>query len=70
MKLYLEAKELRPIGDPILPEFVRVEVTDNTESERAAIFLALKDVMSGLSCTFTRHSCGHEDSGICNTEVV
>ncbi len=46
MKIYLETQEVRPPDDPIDPEHVRIEVTENTALERVLILAALRDVMS------------------------
>ncbi len=59
MKIYYEAIE--KVKDPVEGEFVRLDVTDNTESERLDIFTGLKDVMSGIDCIFQKHTCYHEE---------
>jgi len=70
MKVYLEAEEIRPVGDIIQPEYIRLEVTSNTEAEQDAILTALKSVMAGISCIYYVHTCGHIENKTCNREVI
>ena len=68
MYLYLEALEQSVIDQP--SEFVRLDVTDKTETEQADILTALKNYMVGISCTFQKHYCRYEDNdnNPCTTE--
>ncbi len=68
MKIYLEAIE--KVKDSEEGEFIRLDVTDNTESERLDIFTGLKDVMSGIDCIFQKHECHHDENRPCLTYSV
>lgn len=68
MRTYLEALEIVAFGQDA--EFVRLDVTSKTEAERAAILVALKDVMTGITCTFSRHDCRHDTYQLCAVEEV
>jgi hypothetical protein len=60
MKLYYEAVDTSSEEEG---EFVRLDVTDYTDKERAEILAALKDLMG--DCTYYAHTCGHDEMASC-----
>lgn len=56
MKLYYEAKETSEEE----PEFIRVDITDMTDEEKADTLKAIKDVMAGKTYRLTEHTCCHD----------
>ncbi len=66
MKKYLEIGERAEPGQG-LPDFLRIEITDKTDSETAEIKKAMLDVLSG---TVKLHICGHEDRQACVFEKI
>lgn len=64
MRIYLEALETAAINTEA--EFVRADVTGMGKTEVDAVKAATKDVMSGRTYTFQRHTCRHEESGVCD----
>lgn len=69
MREYLEVVETLPEGALEEPEFIRVDITDRTEAEIAAIQADIEDIMSGRDYTLQGHSCGHDDGLPCRKEV-
>uniref|UniRef100_A0A6M3K524 Uncharacterized protein n=1 Tax=viral metagenome TaxID=1070528 RepID=A0A6M3K524_9ZZZZ len=60
MKLYYEASEVPdiPMEDS---EFIRVDITDMTDTEKTDILKAIKDVMSGKEYKLIEHTCYHDN---------
>ena len=67
-RIYLEAKEQVALGQDA--EFVRLDVTAKTQAERDAILVSLKDYMTGITTTFTSHTCNHDAGQSCSSVVV
>ena len=68
MRVYLEAIETGAgLEDE---EFVRLDVTAKSQAERDAILVSLKDYMTGVTSTFTRHTCYHLERQSCVSEPV
>lgn len=64
MRLYYEANETskEPMADT---EFIRVDITDMTDTEKADALKAIKDVMTGKTYRLTEHTCGHDEKSAC-----
>ena len=63
MKLYYEAQEILPENSTLQAEFIRTDVTDMTDFEQSAVLKTMRDVMSGINCTFQKHTCYHNGGG-------
>lgn len=61
MRLYYDASEIVSMGET--GEFIRADITDMTDSEKADTLLAIKDVMSGKEYSLTEHHCYHDGGG-------
>lgn len=65
-RIYLEGSEITPFPANEPGEFVRLDVTDNTEPERAAILAELKGIMA--NAIYSRHLCAHDIGKPCTAE--
>ena len=70
MRQYYEAREIPSDSDDVDTEFIRADITDMTDTERAEVLTAIKDVMSGVKCKFIKHDCLHDEHGACVMEEV
>lgn len=66
MRKYLEALEHRDIE----AEFVRIDVTDYSETEVAQIRVALEELMAGVAYSLRMHFCRHDDGQSCQAEKL
>ena len=62
MRIYYEAQTVEEE-----PDFVRIDVTDMNETDRADV---LSDITILMGDTVEVHYCGHEDSGDCEWEEL
>lgn len=69
MKIYYEARETIT-GEETESELIRLDVTGKTEEERAAILAQMEAVMSGITCTYHKHTCGHDEGLSCTMEAL
>lgn len=70
MRLYLEAQEQIDIDQTIVPEFIRIDVTDLTEAKQNKVKKAIEAVMRGRDYKLLRHICGHDEQKSCIVEEV
>ena len=63
MRLYYEALEILPEGTMEETEFIRIDITDMTDTEKENVLDAIKDVMSGKVYRLNEHSCYHDEGG-------
>ena len=64
MKTYIEATEVVE-GFEVIPEFIRSDITDMTDTEIQAVKDVMKDIMTGKNYILQRHFCRHDESGSC-----
>ena len=71
MRLYYEGIEVLPEDTTEEePDFVRVDITDKTESEKAEILDAIKEQFEGKKYMLQLHFCKHEEYKPCVVEVI
>ena len=70
MRQYYEAREIPSDSDDVDTEFIRADITDMTDTERAEVLTAIKDVMSGVNCRIALHNCAHDEKGACVMEEL
>ncbi|MCW3140573.1 MAG: hypothetical protein N2V72_00110 [Methanophagales archaeon] len=71
MRIYYECFELLPEGAAEEePDFVRVDITDKTESEKAEILDAIKEQFEGKKHILRLHYCKHDEHKPCEVEVI
>lgn len=70
MKQYYEAREILPVDTMETGEFIRIDITDGTDKEKASILQSIKDIMSGKKYTLKLHNCYHEDGGACEVKAL
>ena len=69
MRYYYEAHE--NVDDfEISPEFIRIDITDMTESEKDAVLADIKSIMSGKDYRLEYHQCGHDEGKSCITKDI
>ena len=66
MRQYYDAQEITEEE----PEFIRIDITDKMDSEKATILQSIKDIMIGKNYTLTLHDCYHEDGGACEVKAL
>jgi len=72
MRHYYEATEILPEGSEIEADFIRMDITDMLEAERAEVLQLIKDQFAGLTYTLISHNCYHGENppAPCNTETI
>ena len=68
MRIYYEVLEIVPVDQE--PEFIRADVTDKTEAERAVILADIKDIMTGMTYILREHTHYHEEDKACTTRPI
>ena len=65
MRTYLECLEI--VTDVVeKAEFIRIDITDMTESEIGEVKKAMNDIMKGVPYIMRRHFCGHDEKKSCS----
>jgi len=68
MRQYLECLEIETdVAEQA--EFIRIDITDMTESEIGEVKKAMNDIMKGVPYTMRRHFCGHDEGKSCSLVV-
>ena len=71
MRVYYECLELLPedtTGEE--PDFVRIDITDKSETEKKEILSAIKEQFAGKKYMLRLHYCKHEEHEPCEVEVI
>lgn len=70
MRLYYECFEILPEDTTEEPDFVRIDITDKSEAERAEILSAIKEQFKDKKYILRLHYCKHEEHEPCVVEVI
>ena len=70
MRLYYECTEVLPEDSMEEPDFVRMDITDKSEDERAEILDAIKEQFDGKKYMLQLHYCRHDEYKPCVVEVI
>ena len=70
MRLYYEAYEVLPEDSAEEPDFVRIDVTDLSESERLDALEAIREQFAGKKYVIYLHKCYHDEDPKKPCEVV
>ena len=70
MRLYYECIEVLPEDTTEEPDFVRIDITDKSEAERAEILSAIKEQFKDKKYILRLHYCKHEEHEPCVVEVI
>ena len=69
MRYYFEAHE--NVKDmETAQEFIRIDITDMTNSEKKAVLTEIKDIMAGKDYRLVYHKCGHDQGTRCQMKEV
>jgi len=70
MRVYYECFEALPEDTTEEPDFVRMDITDKSEDERAEILDAIKEQFESKKYMLRLHYCKHEEYKPCEVEVI
>ena len=68
MRTYFDANE--QVADGIVPDFIRLDITDKSQAVQDAILTKMKAHPAGQTFVFTKHTHLHEEGLSCTSEVV
>ena len=71
MRLYYECIEVLPEDTTEEePDFVRIDITDKSEDERAEILDVIKEQFKGKKYMLRLHKCRHDENKPCEARVI
>ena len=70
MRQYYEARETLPEGSEIVPDFIRMDITDVPLDDRPEILQLIKDQFVDLVYTLILHNCNHDTGVPCTEEAI
>jgi len=70
MRQYYEANEITNEDSTIIPDFIRIDITDMSTVERNVVLQLIKDQFVNINHTLILHNCIHDEDpkSQCTTE--
>ena len=62
MRQYYEANEILIEDSTIIPDFIRIDITDMSTVERNEVLQLIKDQFVNINHTLILHNCRHDEN--------